>query len=166
MRALRIAIVAAMSLVATSAWAVKPVLDAEKHVAVVAVGIQSAEENAKALFTMADRSETFGANHATLLFKNLGDALDQAQAHLNHLPPLAVGGYSDARVPLSTAKSYLQDAKNIVSQIQGVGQSSGLTPERVRSAVKFIYRDLEAARKSFEKSAHDFGLSPSFMTPG
>ncbi len=150
---------------AAAAWAVKPLDTAERHLAMVHVGIMSAEENAKALYTLAAKPETYSSKHAQMMVKNMDDDIAQAETHLGELPPLAVGPYDKATRHMNDTRSYLEDAKNLLGQLQSTANVMD-NPTQVKDWTTRIWKDLQHARKSSKDTASDFGLPTGFQTPG
>ncbi len=152
-------------LVAAQAWAVKPLDTAEKHLAMVRVGIMGAENNAKALYTLAARPTTYATSHAQMMVKNMSDGIDQAMGHLNELPPLAIGRYDKANRPLNDTRSYLDDARTLLGQMRSTANAMD-NPRQVRDWTTRLWKDLQHARQSFKDTAGAFGEPAGFQTPG
>ncbi len=132
--------------------AADPSAEATKHVAVIDVGLETAEKNADALGEIAKSADTYDRAHGGVFAKNIDDALAQAKAHLAHLEPLATS---------EEQKKQFQDLSQRLGKAETMAKDLGTKlgdPAQVREAARALEKELDGSDGPLERLARGMNV--------
>lgn len=128
---------------------------ATKHLAVIDVALNSAEENAEMLQKLASEPQAYDRDHGQVFLSNIETALSQAETHFGHLQPLAKTPeekqtvdrlgmqIKQAKQMVDPIKSNLANASQVQQNAQKLEQALSKSEEPVKRVAKQMNVDID-----------------------
>lgn len=130
----------------------QPKWEATKHLAVIDVALNSAEDNADMLQKLASEPQAYDKDHGQVFLTNIETALSQAETHYGHLQPLAKTDQQKQMV--QKLGTQIQQAKQMVNPIkQDLANAT-----QVQQNARKLEQALDTSQEPIEKIAKQMNV--------